>query len=83
MRPPICQICKERFDPRSEEPSGLVYFQLTEEDQVHNAEMKKNKIDGHPRGRSWFCKEHFERAKKFNHLTLKDAIPLIKSDEEE
>ncbi|GAB5554619.1 MAG: hypothetical protein Sapg2KO_42100 [Saprospiraceae bacterium] len=77
MRPPICAICFARFSPGSTE-GGLVYFKLSQEEAEFNQRMKEQRKVGHPAGREWFCEQHVEKAKTFTHLTLKEAIPLIK-----
>lgn len=77
MRPPICRICFARFSPSSTE-GGLVYFKLSQEEVAFNQRMKEQRKVGHPAGREWFCEQHIEKAKTFKHLTLKEAIPLIK-----
>lgn len=77
MRPPICCICRARFSPSKTE-GGLVYFKLSEADEKFNNRMKEKRMVGHPAGRDWFCELHIEKAKTFKHLTLKEALTLIK-----
>lgn len=77
MRPPICSICRKRFQAQAQ-LAGLIYFKLSEADQAYNATMKAEKKVGHPRGRDWFCNRHYPIAKAYKHLVLKDALPKIK-----
>lgn len=77
MRPPICSICRARFSP-SGTKGGLVFFKESEEDKARNKRMKENRMVGHPAGREWFCELHIEKAKSLKHLTLKEAILLLR-----
>lgn len=77
MRPPICCICGSRFSA-SKTVGGLVYFKLSEADEKFNKRMREGRMVGHPAGRDWFCELHIEKAKTFQHLALKEALPLIR-----
>lgn len=81
MRPPICFICKKRFDPRKTE-GGLVYFKLSKEEAKHNERFKKEGFVGHPEGREWFCEKHIQLAKRSKNSTLGDLRQKIRDEEE-
>lgn len=78
MRPPICCVCYTRFSPSSSE-GGLVYFKLSEQEEQFNQRMKDQRMVGHPKGRDWFCEQHFAKAKSLNDLTLKEALPILRN----
>ena len=43
-----------------------------------NKKFKQPGFVGHPRGLAWFCDKHYQLAKKYAHLTLKEAVEKIK-----
>ncbi|MFK7803517.1 MAG: hypothetical protein AB8G95_17915 [Anaerolineae bacterium] len=63
MRPPICALCNDRFDPKD---GGTVRFA--------NFEPLPEGMVGHPKGLEWFCGQHIESAKGRSHMTTKEAI---------
>jgi hypothetical protein len=63
MRPPICALCSDRFDPQE---GGVVRFA--------DYELLPEGIAGHPNGLEWFCGRHFDDAKRVAYLTSKEAI---------
>lgn len=73
MRPPICAICDNDFRGTMSE-GGLVQFKLSEEDVETNKKFEDSRISGHPAGLEWFCKDHFQSAKKLTHLTKQEAL---------
>ena len=77
MRPPICGYCnnsnREEFVRCS-----LVNFALTQEEKAFNQRMTDTRMVGHKKGLEWFCKDHLEIAKKYSHLTLKEAFKAIR-----
>lgn len=75
MRPPYCKICRKRFPPKE---GGLVSFQLSENDKIKTEKFKQPGFVGHPPGREWFCGAHFDFAKAYSHLTLREAVLKIK-----
>ena len=76
MKPPICSICDKKFDLEKDN-GGLVYFRLTPEQEKFNERFKQPGFTGHPQGAHWFCGEHFEKAKKLEHLTDHEALTLL------
>lgn len=80
MRPPICAVCYKRFSPRKEPPSGLIHFKLTEEEKEYNNEMLKLNKKGHPKGKEWFCEEHYLIAKKHQELTRSEALAILRKE---
>lgn len=79
MRPPICAVCDKDF--RDESDGGdTVSFLLTEEDKEDNKKLDEEGMAGHPAGMEWFCDEHLPVAKKYQHLTLAEALPKIKEE---
>jgi len=77
MKPPICEICHSRNFSNSES-SGLIQFALSKDDKEFNQRFKQPGFVGHPRGLAWFCEKHYQLAKIYTHLTLKEAIEKIK-----
>lgn len=80
MRPPICAVCKE-FALNEDKKSGLISFALTEEQQQSNEKFKEPGFVGHPLGKEWFCGNHYEAAKKLNHLSSSEAIKILKESQ--
>ncbi len=76
MRPPCCIVCGKIFNPSDN--SGLVYFTETEEEKEFNKRFTEQSITGHPKGRDWFCAEHYAQAKELMHLDLKSAVGVLK-----
>jgi len=77
MKPPICEICN--YDFRNEEGGGLLYFKKTEKDNEFDRKCEDEPgFVGHPPASAWFCKEHIEEAKKLVHLTLDEAVEILK-----
>lgn len=72
MKPPICEICKRRFNPQKE--GGVVNFAKRESD----IEWDKRDIIEHPPYVEWFCGDHFDYAENQSHLTIDKALPKIK-----
>lgn len=79
MRPPICVICENDF--RHDTEGGLLSFQLTEKEKENNKRFEESGFVGHPDGLEWFCEKHHKMAKKYQHLTLAQAIQKIKEEE--
>ena len=71
MRPPICAICRERFDP---EEGGLVSFALGGSDDAWQKRMEARGAKGHPPWREWFCGLHVAAARERTHLSRADAL---------
>jgi hypothetical protein len=78
MRPPICYLCDLDFRD-SDSEGGLVQFKLTESDKESNKRLLDSRMTGHPSGSEWFCQEHLEQAQRYKHLTLKQALRLMRT----
>ena len=74
--PPICEICSREFDPDME--GGLIYFKETKRGRAFEKKAREEKWTGHPPDAAWFCGVHSEEAKKVVHLTIDDAIKILK-----
>jgi len=77
MRPPICEICDQDFDPDSK--SGLLYFKESQEGREFDRRVSEEGITGHPPDAGWFCEEHYHEAVKLTHLTIREALKIIRS----
>ena len=73
MRPPVCAICGKEFM----EDGGFIYFKKRPSDIAWQDRMDKENMVGHPPYAEWFCGEHYERAKKVQHLTIDEALTII------
>ncbi len=74
MRPPICVVCSKRFL----EKGGMVQFKLTEKEKESSKKFKMSGFIGHPIGLEWFCEKHIDEAKRLSHLTLADALKIMR-----
>ncbi|MHA1369803.1 MAG: hypothetical protein ACTSWN_00785 [Promethearchaeota archaeon] len=77
MRPPICAICQERFDP---EKGGLVYFRLRKSDEEWHERAERLHLVGHPPEAEWFCEKHINRARELSDLTIDKAFQILKAE---
>ncbi len=59
------------------EDGGLIYFKKRPSDIAWQDRMDKENMVGHPPYAEWFCGEHYERAKKVQHLTIDEALKII------
>lgn len=81
MRPPICEVCDEKFlDDELNAPGngGLVEFKPSAEDKEVIARMQVKGWVGHPPNMGWFCREHIEDARALRHIPLRDALKEIR-----
>ena len=76
MMPPICEICYREFDPDKE--GGLVYFRETQKGREFARRAEEEGFTGHPPDVAWFCGSHYEEAKKLVHLTIGEAMEILK-----
>ncbi|MBU0527542.1 MAG: hypothetical protein ABH983_01630 [Candidatus Micrarchaeota archaeon] len=76
MMPPVCKICNKDF--RNEEECGLLHFKKTEKDDEFDRKCEEDGFVGHPPYAAWFCKEHYEEAKKLINLTLDEAMEILR-----
>jgi hypothetical protein len=92
MKPPICAICKKRFDPSGKEcglsakscelsakSCGLVYFSMRPSDVEWDKHMEETGKKGHPPYAAWFCSDHFKMAHECENLTIDKAMPRIRA----
>jgi hypothetical protein len=76
MRPPICEICDERFD----DGGGLVTFALDDRARAfHKRRKREPGFVGHPPEKEWFCEKHIEAARALSHLTRGEAVAQLKA----
>ncbi len=77
MKPPICEVCDEWFDP---EDGGLVEFltgAVLDPDRPVPAELDDDAPEppGHPSNKGWFCATHLEVARRASaSMTLAEAL---------
>ncbi len=76
MKPPYCSICDKFIDQNDE--GGLVYFKKRKSDIEWEKRMEQEGMVGHPPYAAWFCKEHYQQAKKLSDLTINQAFEKIK-----
>ena len=63
MRPPICDVCGEGFEPSEGDLLRFADYEPLPEGMV-----------GHPDGLLWICGEHLEEAKGLTHLSGSAAV---------
>lgn len=68
MRPPVCAVCDNSFDPQT----GLS-LRFTD-----YSPLPEN-ITGHPKGEEWFCELHSAKAKELTEMNLQSALNILKS----
>ena len=76
MRPPICAICDKEFIDL--EKGGLVYFKNRPSDIEWNKKMENEGMVGHPPYAEWFCEEHYTKALELEHLTVDEAMKVLR-----
>ena len=67
MRPPICELCDERFGPAE---GGLVYF-------ADHKPLPRGMV-GHPEGLGWFCARHHAAAEALSDLPMDEALDQLR-----
>lgn len=82
MRPPICEICDEKFGDdellNQQGHGGLVEFKPSLDDKAVIARMQVKGWTGHPPNMGWFCSKHVEEARAIRHMSLREAMILLK-----
>ncbi|MCB9739824.1 MAG: hypothetical protein H6747_11190 [Deltaproteobacteria bacterium] len=68
MRPPCCEVCDERFDPR--EGGALVDFARDPARADWYRRAEDPLFVGHPPHQGWFCATHLDAARALSHQTL-------------
>ncbi len=75
MKPPICTVCRKRFDP-SRSPlvggGGLVHFADYRPPSAQDP-------PGHPAGAEWFCRRHYRVAKSLQDRPLGEAMAVFRA----
>lgn len=71
MKPPICEVCDDRFDPDSGE---LLEFEETASDAEWHRRSAREGVVGHPPNVAWFCADHADRARTLTDRTLVAAL---------
>lgn len=75
MKPPICELCGDRFDPDSGE---LLEFERAASDAEWYERAEADDFVGHPPNVAWFCAEHSARARTLTDRTLIDALEMMR-----
>lgn len=76
MKPPICELCDERFDPAE---GGLVRFAATAESESWRARAAAEPgFVGHPPDVAWFCGTHLAAAQGLTGRTLGDVLAAMR-----
>ncbi len=73
MRPPICAVCRKRFDPSRSfwGGGGLLRF-------ADYRPMSDRGPVGHPVGAEWFCRRHYGLAKSLTNRSLGEAMAVFR-----
>ena len=75
MKPPICIICKKRFDDMKK--GGLIYFKETRADKEWKKRVEEEGLLGHPPYAEWFCEDHYQEALKLKDKTKVEAVSIL------
>ena len=79
MIPPYCRHCGTDF--RSDPKSGRrVKFKRTDAQIQAAKDARAKRHVGYDDGRHWFCVNHFEQAQALNHLSITDALQVMKQE---
>lgn len=74
MKPPICELCGDRFDPDS---GALLEFERTASDAEWHRHAATQSVVGHPPNVAWFCADHADRARTLTDRSLVDALEAM------
>lgn len=80
MRPPECCICDNSLE--NGDKCELVSFAMIPQeviDQKQNSNPAGLTIPDHPEHQEWFCMDHIDMAKQFEHLTSREAVTQLKA----
>lgn len=77
MKPPICHICHNDFEPAE---GGLVYFAEDQNDKISNERLQQPGFVGHPSNAFWFCGKHYPAAKELGNLTKTEAFKILRNN---
>ncbi|MFK7920288.1 MAG: hypothetical protein AB8G14_19605 [Ilumatobacter sp.] len=76
MKPPICEVCNDRFDST---PDHLVSFSTTKRGAEFSDRQRNERIVGHQPDDGWFCDIHLEQAISLSsEMTLAQAVAEMK-----
>lgn len=79
MQPPVCCIDSKDFDPDRE--GGLIEFKRTPEgEDFARQAAEEGGFTGHPPDCEWFCGKHEARARSLSHLTLVEAMAIMRRE---
>lgn len=74
MRPPICAVCDEYFDPGM---GDMVEFKKTAADLAWDKKAEAPGFAGHPPYLEWFCEKHIDLARELSSRTRSEAMAQI------
>lgn len=80
MRPPICDYCGRNIRDDENLDFTPFYFQETHGDRERREHMEKTGMVGHPGNCEWYCSDHAPVARKYLHLTLREARKAIAAE---
>lgn len=79
MKPPVCEVCGQRFAPADGE---LVSFVADAATDAFDERAKTPGVVGHRPNTGWFCSDHAEAARGFSEaLTLPEALAQMVPDQ--
>lgn len=79
MKPPICEVCDERFDPAD---GDLIRFVDTPASKAFDERMEEPGFVGHSPSSGWFCSIHVDDARsRADSMTLADALRSMAAPE--
>lgn len=80
MQLPTCAYCGKII--RHPHPEGnLVVFRMTVAQQNYNKARDVQAQIGHPAGADWFCRRHAVKARKYQHMTLGEAMRAMQENQ--
>ena len=57
-----------------------IYFKKRKSDKKWAKMMEKKGMVGHPPYAEWFCGKHYESAKALEHLTIDEALKILRKE---
>lgn len=70
MKPPICEVCGDRFDPAT---GRLVTFLATAASDAFDKRAEQPGFVGHRPNTGWFCSAHVDQARRYAALMTRSA----------
>lgn len=74
MRPPICALC----DQDALDGGDIIDFKKGPSDLEWDRKAERGDWIGHPPYADWFCKDHIAAAREVAHLSLPEAMRILK-----